>query len=66
MTTNGRPSMAKRQREIAKQEKQRDKAAKRAQRALDKKNGVVTPDDAPEEIAAAEAAGGELAAAPAP
>lgn len=33
MSTNGRPSMAKRQKEMARQEKQREKAVKRVQRA---------------------------------
>ena len=33
MSTNGRPSMAKRQKEMARQEKQREKAVKREQRA---------------------------------
>lgn len=35
---NGRPSFGKRQKELARQEKQRDKAARRAQRSEDKKN----------------------------
>lgn len=38
MASNGRPSFAKRQKEMARQEKQRDKAAKRAQRATDNAN----------------------------
>lgn len=39
MSTNGRPSMAKRQKEMARQEKQREKAAKRVQRATNPKEG---------------------------
>lgn len=53
MAQNGRPSMAKRQREMAKQEHQREKAAKRAQRAYAKAHP--TP-EAPAEGAAAEGA----------
>jgi hypothetical protein len=39
MSTNGRPSMAKRQKEMARQEKQREKAVKRVQRATTKEGG---------------------------
>lgn len=41
MSTNGRPSMAKRQKEMARQEKQREKAVKREQRA----NAPASPSD---------------------
>lgn len=48
MSTNGRPSMAKRQKEMARQEKQREKAAKRVQRAVQRLNP--TPELTDEEI----------------
>lgn len=45
MSSNGRPSFAKRQKEQSRQEKQREKAAKRNQRKIDKQNGVTTSTD---------------------
>ena len=45
MSTNGRPSMAKRQKEMARQEKQREKAAKRVQRAVERLNPTPEPTD---------------------
>lgn len=45
MSTNGRPSMAKRQKEMARQEKQREKAVKRVQRATTKEGGGGGGDD---------------------
>lgn len=47
MSSNGRPSFAKRQKEQSRQEKQREKAAKRNQRKIDKQNGVTTSTDEP-------------------
>lgn len=47
MSTNGRPSMAKRQKEMARQEKQREKAVKRDQRATTR---VAGGDDQPMEV----------------
>ncbi|MFO0644909.1 MAG: hypothetical protein U0326_01645 [Polyangiales bacterium] len=38
MSSQGRPSFAKRQKEQARAEKQREKAAERARRAVDRKN----------------------------
>ena len=46
MSGNGRPSIGKRQKELARQEKARDKVSKRAQRAEEKKN---RPDPIPGE-----------------
>jgi hypothetical protein len=45
MGTSGRPSITKRQKEQVRLERQRDKAAKRQQRKVDKQNGVVAPSD---------------------
>lgn len=65
MSTNGRPSMAKRQKEVARQEKQREKAARRAQRAIARNNPapepavdenglpIEAPAESPETVAAA-------------
>ena len=38
-------TLKKRQKELARMEKQRDKAAKKLQRKADKANGIITPDD---------------------
>jgi hypothetical protein len=43
MGTSGRPSISKRQKEQARAEHQREKAAKRQQRKIDKQNGVTEP-----------------------
>jgi hypothetical protein len=43
MATNGRPSFAKRQKELARQERARDKAVERARRAEDRKNKPAPP-----------------------
>ena len=45
MSTNGRPSMAKRQKEMARQEKQREKAVKRGQRASTPRDPAASGDD---------------------
>jgi hypothetical protein len=63
MATRSQTTHKKRQRELARMEKQRDKVARRAQRKLEKLNpdGSVVPDDANDESIAAstgEASGG--------
>jgi hypothetical protein len=55
MGANGRPSFTKRQKEQTRLERQRDKAAKRQQRKVDRQNGVVR---SPEDDAAAPAEAG--------
>ena len=50
MSTNGRPSMAKRQKEMARQEKQREKAVKRVQRATTKEGGAGGGDEGMEVV----------------
>jgi hypothetical protein len=54
MSTNGRPSMAKRQKEMARQEKQREKTVKRVQRATERENGTGSADEAMEVVFDAE------------
>lgn len=51
VSSNGRPSFAKRQKEIARAEKQRDKAAERARRAVEKKNRPDAPPGVDPDIA---------------
>jgi len=54
MATRSQTTHKKRQRELARMEKQRDKVARRAQRKLEKLNpdGSVAPEDTEESIAA--------------
>ncbi|MBI5516950.1 MAG: hypothetical protein HY909_24420 [Deltaproteobacteria bacterium] len=51
MSTQGRPSIGKRQRELKRQERQREKVVKREQRALDKKNRPEAPPGVDPDIA---------------
>ena len=44
MSTRGRTTFQKRQKELARMEKQREKMARRAQRKLEKQMGVATED----------------------
>ena len=48
MSTRGRTTFQKRQKELARMEKQREKMARRAQRKLEKLSGVAT-EEQPEE-----------------
>lgn len=50
MSTNGRPSVAKRQKEMARQEKQREKAVKREQRATSKDGSSGASDEGMEVV----------------
>lgn len=49
MATRSRSTFKKRQKELARMEKQRDKAAKRVQRKLEKQIGGIQTDDTVEE-----------------
>lgn len=51
MATNGRPSFAKRQKELARQERARDKAVERARRAEERKNKPALPPGVDPDIA---------------
>ncbi len=51
VSSNGRPSFAKRQKEMARLDKQRDKAADRARRAEDRKNRPAPPPGVDPDIA---------------
>ncbi len=51
VSSNGRPSFAKRQKEMARAERARDKAAERARRAVEKKNRPDAPPGVDPDIA---------------
>ncbi len=51
MATRSRTTFKKRQKELARLEKQRDKAARRMQRKLEKSMGITTGDSGDEDLA---------------
>jgi len=51
MSTNGRPSITKRNREQARRERAKEKSERRAQRAMEKQNRTNLPDGEDPDIA---------------
>jgi len=67
MSRGSGSTFLKRQKEAARQQKQRDKLERKKQRKLDKENGIVSPDlDAGEEFGLEEQSGDENVSGPLP